>query len=418
MPFCTHCGKEVLATDLYCWNCGGDVRALAMEGQVQAMPANSVVKGLGRNAMVYLTQHGLAGTKIRSDFVLFLAFALPAPVLFSYYALTLNGPLVVYATIWLAASTFLYDELRGRGIKNLEGFDPGAPNPGHSTWTIPWRSIRMADWNGRTLWFSSADPSKKGSVTFDKSDAPIVERTLASYGIRYSWRPPRLPQRISGFWSLTVIFFVASQAIMILAATQPFFPGERLTYTTVLNNTQSQIVGTTFLGELREIYFNNLQVAIGGALPFLGTLTFAVASYNTGRVIQVIAIGENVSPGVVLLTLYLLPHTWVEELSYPMATVAGLLAVTKWNSVSPGDFARRRYRPSGKYLTALGGVAAMLMLAGLLETTTTYLHFLALALWVPLMALAYLVKRDYDRKRKEAAVGSPAPSKSVTGQST
>ena len=419
MPFCTHCGKELLATDLFCWNCGSAVRALTPGEQAPGRPASPTVKGLGRNTVVYLTRQGLVGTKVRSNFVLFLAFALPIPILLSIYAATLSGPLAVYATVWLAASTFLYDELRGRGLGRLQGFDPEAPNPTRSTWLVPWHTVRMADWNGRTLWFSSADPSRKASVTFDKNDAPAVERTLGSFGIRYSWRPPRLPAKISGFWSLAIMFFVVSQVIMILAATQPFFPGEELTYTTVLNSTRSQITGASFLGELHEIYLNNLQVALGGALPFLGTLTFGLASYNTGRVIQVIAISDNVSPAAVLLTLYILPHTWVEEFSYPMATVAGLLAVTRWDSVSPGEFVSRRNRASGKYLMALGGVAVTLMVAGLLEASTTYLRYAVVALWVPLIAVAYMLWKAYNRRRNEVNIAGTPPSVSPdAGQST
>ena len=403
MNYCPRCGAPLIIGQNFCRNCGSDVRTRSPDEQALVGPAYPVVKGLGRNTLVYLTQQGLAGTKIRSDFTLFLAFTLPIPFLLGFYLSTQVGALAVYATVWLATSTFLYDELRGRGLKRLQSFDPEGPDSTRTTWLIPWRLIRMADWNGKTLWFSSSSPPRKASVTFDNADGPIVESTLASWRVGYSWRPPRLPGSISNFWTLSILFFAISQVILILAATLPFFPGEQQMYSSILNNTRSQVVGSSFLGEFREIYVNNIQVALGGALPFLGTLTFGVASYNTGRVIQVIALGDHVPSAAVLLALYVLPHTWVEEFSYPMATVAGLLAVTRWDSVSPGEFVKRKNRASGKYLLALGGVAMTLLLAGLLETTTTYLGYAAVALWMPLVVLYYGFRKERKRRQRDTS---------------
>ncbi len=409
MNYCPNCGAPVIVGQNFCRNCGLDIRARTLQEQAPTGSETPVVKALGRNTIVYLTQQGLVGTKIRSDLTLLLAFALPLPILFAYYAASLTGTLVVYATIWLAASTFLYDELRGRGLRSLENFDPTSPEPNRPSWLIPWRLVRMADWNGRTLWFSSSDPMRRASITFDKDDAPIVEQTLTSRGVRYSWRPSRLPKMISGFWTLSILLFIVSQLVMILAATLPFFPGEEQIYSAILGGTSSQISGTSFIGELHVIYLNNLQVALGGAFPFLGTLNFGVASYNTGRVIQVIAISDHVSPVAVLLTLYILPHTWVEELSYPMAAAAGLLVVTAWDSVSPSEFTKRWKRASGKYLLALGAATLTLLVAGLLETSTSYLGFLAVVLWVPLLIAVYLLRKRFMRDGRTTSAPQDIP---------
>jgi uncharacterized membrane protein SpoIIM required for sporulation len=324
---------------------------------------------------------------------------LPLPFLVAAYVLLQAGAIAVYAVAWMAAAGFLYDELRWRGMRDLGALPPESQT--HDSWLVPWRSIRMVDWNGRTLWFSSTDPPKKASVTFEPKDAPSVEWNLSSRGIRYNRKSPKLPRRLSQFWTLTIILFITSQAILILAATLPLFPGESAMYTTILNNTRSQVVNATFLDQFRAIYTNNIQVAWGGSLPILGTISFSIASYNTGRVIQVIAIGANVPSAVVLLSLYILPHTWFEEFSYPMAAAAGLLAITTWRSVAPGEFAKRPNRGSTKFLLALGGVALSLTVAGFLEVLVDYLGLGVTLFWVPIGFGLYVALR-YRRKRGQA----------------
>jgi len=249
----------------------------------------------------------------------------------------------------------------------------------------------MADWNGRTLWFTSTNPLRKMSVTFDQDDAPVIETSLASWGVRYSWKRPRLPRSLTSFPTLALTLFVVGQLILILAAVLPFFPGEEQMYNTILGNTKSQITGDTFIEAFKAIVLNNLQVAWGGMLPVLGQLSFGLANYNTGRVIQVIAASDNYPPSLVLVSLYLLPHTWVEESAYPIATVAGLLGVTRWRSVSPSDFTQRANWGSWKLIFSMGGVALILVAAGLIETAGLYLGVGEILFWIPVGAVIYLI---------------------------
>ena len=236
-----------------------------------------------------------------------------------------------------------------------------------------------------------------------------MEKTLDSWGVRYTQRPPRLPPILTRFWTLVLLLFIVGQATLILAAVLPFFPGEEQTYITILNNTRSSIAGATFIGEFQAIFFNNLQVALGGAIPFFGALTYGIANYNTGRVVQAIALTNQpqVQPYAVLVSLYILPHTWVEESAYPIATMAGIFALTKWRSSSPTEFARWLNRGSAKLILALLGAAAILVAAGLIETLTTYIGYDAIALWVPMFILAYSWSRFRRRRRAIQALSSP-----------
>jgi uncharacterized membrane protein SpoIIM required for sporulation len=362
------------------------------------------VRGLGRNTLLYLTQEGLLGVKIGSSTLLFPALLLPIILIAGLYFAIQAGALAAYFTLWVASSLLLYDELKWRRLRNLGKHPPDELIATKKSWLVSWRSIRMADWNGRTLWFSSNDPPQKLSVTFDQKDSELVERTLSSWGVRYSWRQPRLPPVFTRFLTLVILMFVISQAILILAAILPFFPGEEQVYTTILNNTRSEVAGTSLFDEFRAIFLNNIQVAWGGGVPFLGTLSFGLASYNTGRVIQAIALGDQIPSTWVLASLYILPHTWVEEASYPITTVAGILAVTRWRSVAPDEFGQRLNRGSTKFALALGGAALILMIAGFLEVLVSYIGYGAVALWVPLGAGYYLlVMRNRKRKRQLSA---------------
>jgi len=397
--YCPRCGTKVTAGQNFCSNCGLDVRepSLSPLGQ-NPVPA---VRALGRNNVVFVTPEGLLGARIHSDSLLFFALLIPLPLLVLLYYIVQAGALAVYIAVWIAASGLLYDELRWRGIQGLEGNTPDNPQAKWE-WRVPWRSIRMADWNGRTLWFSSAEPKHKASITFDEKDAPLVERSLESRGVRFGWKGPRLPSVLTRFWALSLILFIASQAVLILAAVLPFFPGEFQMYNTILNGTRSQVAGVSFLDAFKAIYLNNIQVAWGGTIPALGQLSFGLASYNTGRVIQVIAIGDNTTSAAVLVTLYLFPHTWIEESAYPIATVAGLFAITKWRSVSPSEFARQQNRGSVKLVMAMGGVALILLAAGLVETTGLYLGLGEVVFWVP-VALGYYLLVSRRRRRRAAS---------------
>ena len=384
--------------DNFCSGCGLAVGApqSVQPPTVEVVPGAGAL-GLGRNSVVHVVKEGLQGLQIRSDITLFLAFVIPIPVLGIVYFLLGAGALALYLTLWIVMSGLIYDSLRWRGLKSLEMSSPADPQQGRDSWFVPWSSINLADWNGRTLWFSSAGQKRKLAVTFDPEDAPLVQQSLDNSRVRYSWRGPRLPQFITHFTTLVIIFFVISQIILISAATLPFFPGEEGVYKMVLNNTQSQVVGASFFGEFRAIFLNNIQVALGGAIPFLGAIGFSIASYSTGRVVQVIAIDDGISSARILLALYILPHTWVEESAYPIAAVAGMLGVTKWRSVTPRDFRKRLNWGSTKLALALTAAGLILFAAGFIETLTSYIGVLAITLWIPVGVAAFLLRRQYQR---------------------
>lgn len=384
-----------------------DLRQLTQQAPAQVQQPTSPIRGLGSNAVVSLTAEGLNGAVFRPRGTLFLSILLPVPLLIVAYLFFQEGVLAIYAAAWIVLSLLIYDELRWMGFRRLERNSPLDSQSNEPSWSVPWGSVLMADWNGRTLWFTSTNPPRKMSVTFDLSDAPLIERSFTSWGVWYSRKHTRLSRTLTSFSTLALVLFVVGQLILILAAVLPFFPGEAQMYNTILGNTKSQIAGATFMEAFKAILLNNLQVAWGGMLPVLGQLSFGLANYNTGRVIQVIAVSDNYPPSLVLVSLYLLPHTWVEESAYPIATVAGLLAVTRWRSVSPSEFAHRVNWGSWKLVLSMGGVALILITAGLIETAGLYLGEGELLLWIPVGAVIYLtITLSRTLRRDKAPLGS------------
>jgi len=127
----------------------------------------------------------------------------PIPLLVAVYLIIQVGALAVYVAVWIALSFLIYDELRWQGFHRL-GNSTSASQPSKTSWLVSWSSLRMADWNGRTLWFASLNPQRKMSITFDRSDAPLVERSLTSWGVRYSPKSLRLPQALTRLSTLAL----------------------------------------------------------------------------------------------------------------------------------------------------------------------------------------------------------------------
>jgi len=407
MNYCPSCGARLAAGQNFCRNCGLDLRVRAAEGPGHWETAPPIV-GISSNAAYRLTQEGLLGVRILSPLAVALCILLPLPAL-AVIGFTLRPDSVaVYPVAWLVMSALLYDEMKWRRFNALKGLATEQMAAAKS-WIIGWRSIGRANWGGSTLVVSSPDRLKT-TITFDQADSATVEGTLNAWRVPSRRTPAGRPPRILGsFLALVLVIFVVSQAILIAAAVLPFFPGEEQVYSSALHQLEGNLTKTTLVQQFELIYRNNLQVATANMLPGLGALTLGAASYNTGRVIQVIGLNQHVPPIVIVLSLYLYPHSWVEELSYPITTSAGIMLLTRWRRVTPKDFAHRANRGSVKFALTLGGVALQLTVAGFLEVVEPGLGVYTLLLWVPVALGAILIIARSGRKASPSAGLQPPP---------
>jgi uncharacterized membrane protein SpoIIM required for sporulation len=312
----------------------------------------------------------------------------------------------VYVVGWLVMAALLYDEMKLRGLRRLGKLTADELMVMRGTLMMAWSSIRRANWDGSVLAISTVERWKT-VMTFEDSDSAVVEGNLTAWGVPLRRKALGGSARFFGsFLVLVIVLFVVSQAILIAAAVLPFFPGEEQVYSSALNRLQGNVTDIPLLQQFEFIYSNNLQVATANMLPGLGALTLGAASYNTGRIVQVIGLNKQVPSLVVLFTLYLYPHSWVEELSYPITTAAGIMLLTRWRRISPEKFMHRANWGSVKFALALAGVAAQLTVAGFLEVVEPGLGGYALLLWVPVAAgvILVLTRKEWTKSRNARSV--------------
>ena len=258
--------------------------------------------------------------------------------------------------------------------------------------STPWESISFMSVKGKTLRMEAG--GKGHTLAIEASDVPALSAKVAStLGAKFDVLPER--KLLSGtmkFLILALSLFVLTQVVLVAASVAPFFPGEEARYTVVVNSTRASFSGAPIVVQFGQIFLNNVQVALLSLVPGYGSLLLTLASYNTGRVIQVIALQDAVSPPYVLAVLYVLPHSWVEEMSYPLADALGIYALLEWRRMTYKDFSIwwKRERLS----LGFAAIAGMLAVAATLEVAEPQMGFFALFLWVPVFLVgAYILGR-------------------------
>jgi hypothetical protein len=273
---------------------------------------------------------------------------------------------------------------------------------------IPWSRISTGSFEGNLLRFKV--PGRKPGTVHLNLERDSRERTLDLFkqgmGERLTMKHRgRLALWLASLPSMTVLLLALGVGLSVAASVLPFFPGEQAHYAALLASAKAQLSGASPFGSFVLIFLNNVQIALSSAIPGLGQVVYFISSYNTGRVLQVIAIQDNASPSSLVLSLFALPHTWVEEFSYAVA--GGLLLQASLRTFYLGsatplseqllDWTRR---PSVQLALGFAKVAGMLVAAAFLETIEPYLGVGALLLWVPVLGFAVWYLRGRLRQDK------------------
>lgn len=132
------------------------------------------------------------------------------------------------------------------------------------------------------------------------------------------------------------------------------------------------------------IFTHNLSIALAEMVPVLGAFLFVLSVYSTGLAAQVIVASQGL-PSQFAVVLFLFPYSIVELSAYAMAVGAGIMLLVSWK--------KKRLRRELKVFLLEGvSVAAVLMVAAVMETTTKISPVLGLALWLPTgLALAGII---------------------------
>lgn len=114
-------------------------------------------------------------------------------------------------------------------------------------------------------------------------------------------------------WVWVVAFFAAAVIIMAAGAAMPVNPTDAQTS---YNELQTEF---KYIATVPGIFGNNFFQSLIMFTPFIGPLYGALVFFNTGIVIAIIASATNTNAGLLLMTLFLYPHTWLEFIAYSLA---------------------------------------------------------------------------------------------------
>lgn len=184
--------------------------------------------------------------------------------------------------------------------------------------------------------------------------------------------------------------FVIQYALYFVVANLPFLPGEQTLYTNQNNQITNEFQGASLLAQFSGIFVNNFRIALIQMIPGLGAVFFATSLYVTARVIEVIAVSDQVSPLVVLLLLILLfPHSWIELPAYAVATGEGLfLLYAIWGFATGGRNLKFRDEV-WQFVINFSIVTVMLLVAALFEAVEIQLG--ATLFWITWFPFAGLI---------------------------
>jgi hypothetical protein len=407
LPFCPRCGKEVLVTDRFCLSCGQSLERVSQTldpsttyATAPAQPPTPMapVYGMDMRGAYIFDEEGVV--RVGANLVVMVLPFILALVLAGIVS-TLTDPstFLSLTVVFTLIALPLFDEWRSRRLRRIFAHPRAELTQLRAAISTPWSTVVQMNLKGRTLQFVSQ--RSWASITLDENaGAPISAKASATLGPRFFQAPERTGFRFTParkFLVLTLAFFAIAMVLTIWASVSPFFAGEQARYTTIYNSTEAGIRGAPVLQQYQEIFVNNVQVALMSLVPGFGFLLNSFASYNTGRIIQVIAIDNSVPPSYLLFVLFVLPHSWVEELAYPLAEALGIFALIQWRKQSYSEFTNWRTRGSTKLALGFVAVAVVLALADALEVSEPGLRFGALALWAPVavgVALVYFGLRS------------------------
>lgn len=378
--------------DQFCLNCGQSLTRLY--GQPEAAPSPPLVPpvpAMDTSSMYLIGEQGLL--KVGTWFPLVAVSVIVGTTLGLVVAnfFGLNG--VAMSVIVALIVAPIIGELRARRLATAANMSYEELSSKSGVKTIPWPSIEFMRVVGKKLTFKSGGGWV--SSTVERTDAErLGKRAISLIGEKFTTAPEKQSRfsPLTKFLLLTVVILALSEAILAAASLTPFYGGEQDHYTTLYNNVEAGL-GPTVFQQWWAIFQNNVQVALFGFVPGLGSFFLGVSSYNTGRIIQVIGVLNNVPPTNILLVLFILPHTWVEELSYPLAAALGYYLFT-WRHQTYAEFSNWKTRASTKVTLGVASVALILAMAAALEVFEPGVGIgFSFFLWVPLIVIgiyAYL----------------------------
>jgi uncharacterized membrane protein SpoIIM required for sporulation len=209
---------------------------------------------------------------------------------------------------------------------------------------------------------------------------------------------------------LCAVMFVVEVILFFGVSSLPFLPGEKTAYQSQSSQLSSQFqnasLPTTFWG----IFSNNYRIALLEFIPLFGPFLFAFSLYATARILEVEAITYGLPAAILGISLFLLPHSWLELPAYGVATAEGLLlvyAAVKWIFIPKARGTISASAEGAQFVLYLAIVTVMLLIAALFEASEIALGEaypnspgLPFLTWIPFAVILVVALKLYSHLRK------------------
>ncbi len=201
---------------------------------------------------------------------------------------------------------------------------------------------------------------------------------------------------------VAAIVFLIELVVFVATVSVPFLSGERQSYSESAKQIANQLIGVSPFGQVVEIFGNNVKVALIEFIPGFGAFFFSASIYETARITQAIALNMNFPAQILLVILFLLPHSWIELPAYAISTTEGiflLYSAIRWLTRREPDRMRMEL---GQLLLSIILVIVTLGVAAIFEVSEVQLGLTGFAMWAPfglIVAIALLLKKKYSGQR-------------------
>jgi Stage II sporulation protein M len=137
-----------------------------------------------------------------------------------------------------------------------------------------------------------------------------------------------LASLLKGDWPKIVIaLFVIELALLFFFSSAPVSSSLEQTVGSSYNQTVQTTYSLGFLPRAVYLFQNNFQIASIELVPAFGWFFFFFVSYNTGIILAVEAVTQNIPGPIAMLALLFIPDTWIELPAYSIATVQSLFLI-------------------------------------------------------------------------------------------
>lgn len=191
-----------------------------------------------------------------------------------------------------------------------------------------------------------------------------------------------------GWFKAVTAMFAVELAAFFLLTLLPMSASQVQVIAGQGNNLVNSVHHAPFVLKIAEIFTNNFRIASIEFIPVVGWFLYGYSTFSTAQVIEAFAIQAGLPGPYVMLSLLLLPHSWLELPAYAIAVTQSAFLV---RSIFKGSFKLEFYRT----LLVWGFVGLELLIAAVFESTEIQLQqpnpVLPFVTWIPFFVLAGVI---------------------------